>query len=505
MPVRPLRRLAALALFALLVAGTLAADSGKDLAPPPYQARVEALLAANDVTKAKVGLAAVSLKTGAVLAALGADEPLVLASNTKLFTTAAALHLLHADFRFTTRVYLTAAPDAAGRAAGDLGVVGGGDPNLSGRAHEGKSTAVFERWAAALAAAGVKEIAGDLVCDDTLFDRAAVNPGWPADQLFEWYCAPVSALALNDDCVDVTVAPGAGAGAPAKVTLEPPTGFVTVQNDCRTTADRSQHTIVIERGPVGNRLRIRGQCWEKSAGLTESKPVRDPALFFGTVLKETLERKGIAVRGAVRLAAAPFDAAGREPAATWESDLPATLRVTNQNSQNFYAEQLLKLLGARATHAPGSWPSGLAAIAGFLEGAGLPAGSYTMADGSGMARKNLFSANQVVTLLRWMSVNADAGVWRESLSVAGTSGTLSKRLAEEAYRGRVRGKTGYIAGVCTLSGYAETRSGDTVAFSILVNQFKTELWKVRQFSDQVARLLVDDGSTPDPSARRGRR
>lgn len=471
---------------------------------PAWQAQVEQLVADGAMTKAKLGLSALSLKTGAVLAQVNPDEPLILASNTKLFTTAAALDLLGKDWRFVTRVYLTAAPDAAGIVTGDLVVKGSGDPNLSGRAHQGKATAVFETWADALAAAQVKTVTGDLVLDDTIFDREAVNAAWPANQLNEWYCAPAGGLALNDDCVDVTVGPGPKPGAPARVTLEPPTAYVAIDNDCTTTADKDAHVIDIQSAPGANRLRVRGQCWEKSGGITRSVPIHDPTLFFGTALKETLARKGIEVKGAPRPADKPFDAAGRPPVATWESDLPATLQVTNRNSQNFYAEQLLKAMGAKAS-GQGTWPAGLAAIKGVLARVGLADGSYGMTDGSGMARGNTFTAAQVTALLRWVAARPDAQVFLDSLSVSGQAGTLKKRLKEKEYQGRVLGKTGYIASVCTLSGYARTRDGDTVAFSILVNNFKIELWQVRQFQDKVCRLFVDGGAAAPPTnPKRGR-
>ena len=130
--------------------------------------------------------------------AFQADNPLMLASNTKLLTTAAALGVLGSEHVFETRVYGRGAV-ADGQLTGDLAVVGGGDPNISGRFHDGDSLAIFRGWADALAARGIRRVSGDLLLVNGMFAGPRIHPDWPRDQLTSWYEAPVDALSFNDN------------------------------------------------------------------------------------------------------------------------------------------------------------------------------------------------------------------------------------------------------------------------------------------------------------------
>jgi D-alanyl-D-alanine carboxypeptidase/D-alanyl-D-alanine-endopeptidase (penicillin-binding protein 4) len=167
--------------------------------------------------------------------------------------------------------------------------------------------------------------------------------------------------------------------------------------------------------------------------------------------------------------------------------------VINKRSQNFYAESLLKALGAERCGA-GTWEGGLEAVAQFLEGdVGIPRGSYRMADGSGMSRANRFSAAQLVALLRHMYYHRWGRAFLQSLPFSGEPGlSWERRLAQAPYRDNVYAKTGTLTGVSTLSGYAKGRSGRLYAFSILGNRARST-WQARQDQDRILRALIDNG------------
>jgi len=486
---RPCAALAAFLLAAAFAPRPLPAEPAPDLAVS-IDAACKTLAARNKVAGAALGVHVVRVEDGSEVYGLAALAPLGVASNAKLVTTAAALHTLGHDFVWRTRVHLVGGERQGDAWTGHLLVIGAGDPNISGRFHADDPTAVFREWAAKLKAAGVAAIRGDLLLDDLLFDRTTVHPDWPVDQLQNWYCAPITALALNDDCVDVSVLPGDKAGAPAKIVLSPPTAHIQVVNQCVTVTSKRKHSFQILRD--GAQITVRGGYILKGGGYTEAIAVQDPVSYFGAVLRETLAHEGIVVAGEVVVLDQPYAPAPapESAVATLESRMPETLQVTNARSQNFYAEQLLKTMAA-AQNGQGTFEGGAACMRAFLEAVGVPAEEFTVSDGCGLSAENRYSPAAITRVLAHAWKQPWAKTYIDSLAVSGESGTLQKRFREKDYAGRVKGKTGYIASVSTLSGYVETKHHGTWAFAILVNRFKTDLSRVRKFQDDLVKTWID--------------
>ncbi len=426
---------------------------------PPAQEKTlrDALEAAVQAAKIKEGRAAVlvySVRDGRAVYALQEREPLLLASNTKLFTSAASLARLGAGFVFRT---------PAGLAGEDLHVFGAGDPNISGRFHDDDPAAVFKRWASKLKAAGVTRVA-DLVLHTGLFDGPAMNPGWKDYDPWWWWAAPFGPLSLNDNCVDLTLEPAAD-GEPARVTLSPDTGYVRIVNSTRS-AKKPARPFGFTRRAGTNTITLTGDVGSRA---THPVAIHDPALYFGTVLLETLAREGVSCTGRLRESKATLEETpGFREIDAAEHGLPETLAACNQPSQNFYAEMLLRVLGAKAKGL-GSLENGLAAVREFCE-KDVQIDTFAQADGSGLTRENRASAADVVKLLLHMRGHEHAKTFLDSLPVNGApKGTLRRRLLAPDLRGRVRAKTGHVAGVSTLSGFVDAAGGDTFVFSILVN------------------------------------
>jgi D-alanyl-D-alanine carboxypeptidase/D-alanyl-D-alanine-endopeptidase (penicillin-binding protein 4) len=403
---------------------------------------------------AKAGIQVVSARTGKAVYSLREKEPFLLASNTKLLTTAAALARLGPDFKFRTSV---------GLVGNDLHVFAGGDPNLSGRFHQDDPTAIFRQWAEKLKAAGAAKL-GNLVLHTGIFDDQHLNPGWKDYDPWWWWSAPFGALSLNDNCVDLTVEPQAE-GEPCRIVVSPPTAYVRIVNETKTAA-KPQKPFGFTRKPGTNVLTLRGETGAKG---TYSVAVHDPTLFFATVLVETLARAGIDVEGKIEESAQPLEEVrGLKEVAAWESDLGATIATCNQPSQNFYAEMILRTLGWKAK-GKGTLENGLTAVREFAVGeVGLE--SVSQEDGSGLTRENRASAGDLARLLLHMRAHKHGKTFVESLPASGAEkGTLRRRMTAADLKGRVRAKTGHIGGVSSLSGYADSADGDTYVFSILVN------------------------------------
>ena len=247
---------------------------------PSLRDRIDAAVEALKIRDASVGIVVYSVQAGQAVYARNERTPLLLASNTKLLTTSAALARLGAGFRFRTSI---------GLLGDDLHVFAGGDPNISGRFHGDDPVAIFKEWAAKLRAAGVAK-AGNLVLHTGIFDDVHLQPGWKDYDLWWWWSAPFGALSLNDNCVDLRVEPG-DEGEPLRVKLAPDTDYVTLVNQAKTSA-KPKRAFGFTRAPGTNTVTLRGEAASRG---TYWVAVHDPTVYFGTVLKETLARSGIAV------------------------------------------------------------------------------------------------------------------------------------------------------------------------------------------------------------------
>lgn len=418
-----------------------------------------------------------------------ADQPRILASNTKLLTTAAALVELGPEHAFETRV-MTRGSVEGDVLQGDLAVFGGGDPNISGRFHDGDSYAVFRAWAAALRARGVARVAGDLYLVNGIFEEPRVHPDWPRDQLTTWYEAPVDALSFNDNCVLVRVRPAAKSGAPAIVETVPKLDYFGIRNSART-GDGKKHKLFVTREAESDTLVVSGWIGRGTGQVDVWVAVLDPQAYFAAALRGALAEEGISVAGTSRFVHGAPEGVW-EQVASHRSDLQRTLEVTNKRSQNFYAESLAKFLAWKQS-GHGSWTAAVDTISRFLVSLGVPAEAFRLADGSGLSRGNVMSARGMTTLLERMYFHAFGREYVRSLPHSGEDGLKwERRLAQPPYRENVFAKTGTINGVSTLSGYVKATSGRVYAFSILCNQVRSNA-SAHAAQDRILRALIDRG------------
>jgi D-alanyl-D-alanine carboxypeptidase/D-alanyl-D-alanine-endopeptidase (penicillin-binding protein 4) len=452
------------------------------------KAELDALLAAPALAKAKVGVLAVDADTGKPLYARNETLPLNAASNVKLVTSAAALSLLGPEYRWRTTLSVPApaggpAWPAGGEVAGDLVLRGGGDPSLS---VEDLASMVGD-----LAALGLRRVHGALVVDDRFFDLATVGPAYDQKKESTSSRAPSSAASLGWNVVAVTLIPGAAAGAPARVMLEPASPYFVVSGTVTTADDGPTAPTVETRDDGGARTRVvvAGRVRTGSEPRTLYRRVVHPALFTGASLRQQLEKRGIIVDKPTRVGAAP--AQGLRVLATHESTtLAVVVQDLNKRSNNFMAEQVVRTLGAEIVGKPGTWDKGIDAVGRFLAATGIKRGSYQMANGAGMYDSNRFTAEQITTVLRFASrdfrVSAE---FLSSLAVAGTDGTIAHRMAGTLAERYVRAKTGTLAGVSCLSGFAGSPGRVPIVFSILMNDVGNA-GEARRVQDRVAELLV---------------
>src|SRR5438067_6283964 len=450
--------------------------------------RINSLMNGRVAASSSASLQVVDVDSGTVVAERNPNTPLAPASNMKLFTTAAAIDLLHPDFQVTTTVFMRGAVDAAGTITGDVKIAGHGDPTIGGRFHDGHATAVVDEWANDLKSNGIKTIEGDLIFEYGYMDTEYIHPSWPTDQLVNWYEAPVSAFSMQEGCVEVRVTP-TRSGKPCAVQLEPATSYINVQSSCVT----GRGLPFITRLRDSNTVLIRGGVPTRSGTTEIFVTVENPIHYFAAVTSEAFARDGISVQGQVILT--PRDAHPDFRAiAQHTTPLSVVVYVINKKSQNHYAEQLVKIIGAEKKHA-GTWPAGTSTVTQWLTGKlGVPENEYHQADGSGMSRDNRASANAFIHLLRYMWGTPYREDFVSSLPYSGDPDSkFGKRLRAAPYSRQVYAKTGYIVGVVGLSGYVHGASGKIYAFSFIFNRYHTGVYAVYHLQDEMLKELIKNG------------
>lgn len=442
--------------------------------------------------RAKVGIEVVRLDDGKQLYAHAAEHRFIPASNVKLFTTAAALAYLTPDFQFFTDIF--GQMDANGRVVGDLTLRGDGDPYL-----------IPERiWyvASRLAFLGLREVAGDIVVDDSYFAGERMAIGSSQDRSSAAYMAPSGAVSAGFNAVMVHVVPARVAGQPAQVRIDPMSDYGCVRGIVHTVATgRSNVQVsVVPDSRKGSLVQVSGRIRLGDTGRAFWRRIDDPALFAGQLMRQALQQVGIVVGGSAR--------AGSLNAATprllqYDSPRLAELLVPlNKYSSNFMATQLALALGAKRFGAPGTWDKAHRAIEAFLaEDVQMAAGSYVLNNASGLHDVNELSPHQIVTLLRHMQRQATMSYeFVTSLAVGAGSGTLQDRMLDSPASHLLRAKTGTLSQASALSGYVTTRDHSTLAFSFLVNHYERihDIWAAQ---DKFAALLanLDLKEVPPPA------
>jgi len=458
----------------------------------------------SDLTQARWGVFVMSLKDGRVLYSRNGDRLFTPASNMKIYTTAVALDMLGAAYRWRTSVYVDKQADASGTVEGDITLYGRGAPDLvSVRKGAGSSLAQF---ADQLYQAGVRHVRGSVIGDESYFRGELFGIGWQWNDLQWYFGAEPSALTIDENSFELTIAPGNKVGSVAGLVLNRDTGYVHLANDTATAERDATTTIGINRGLSNNELRVWGNFPVGGRSFSAFLSVHNPALWAATLFKQALIARGIKVDGEAR--SRDFRVGEKDkfdPQKSFElayqdsATLGEIVRQTNKESNNLFAELLLRTLGKeRGTTAPDPDPrknrergddeAGAAVIKSWLDRNGIPDGGLALRDGSGLSRLDLVTPEATARLLVAIAKTDSATVFHDSLPIAGRDGTLASRLSRSA--GRVFAKTGSLSYDHSLSGYALAENGEVLVFSILCND-ATVRSSPTLIIDQIAGLLID--------------
>ncbi len=423
-----------------------------------------------------IGVLVQSVDTGQTLYAHNARKKFIPASGMKLATMAAALHYLGPSYRFETPFYIDG-PLEEGVLKGNLFVKGSGDPSFLEGDMEGIVTA--------LADAGIREIGGNLVLDDSFFDDRLRGPA-SYDNILKKGLPIQSALSYNFNLVELRASPAKKPGDRAAL-FDGGYGYFEVLNRVETTLNGRPWLRV--RKLRRNRVVVNGRVLAGDEQRSGSFVAPDPSRYFASAFLGKLREQGVSFNGQV----IKDEAESPELRSLYvhrSARLIQILELLGKHSNNFAAEQILKTLGAHRWGAPGSFESGARAVSEYLVGLGFSRDDFRIEDGSGLSYDNHLSSSILVRILMELYHTPELRTeFLCSLSIGGVDGTLGRRFRTDEHMGLVIGKTGSLANVSSLSGFAFVPHRGPVVFSIITNgigkQYRADL-----VEDEIVRALI---------------
>lgn len=482
-----------------LWSAALLATAGSPLQSQSLASRIDAILARPAFHRTSFGVEFRDVASGRALYRHNAELFFVPGSTTKVPTSASALQLLGANYRFHTKVYRTGPINADGTLDGDLVLVASGDPNLSGRIQPdgsltfrdedhsygsspgdrvaGDPLAVLRGLARQVGSRGIKRVGGRIRVDISLFPEGERELGTGV---------VISPIVVNDNLVDVVVTPSAQ-GSAVKVAALPATSYVTLVNHATTDAATSKPSLRwgsdVANSDGSRTITLEGSLPEGKPAAMITYPAAEPSRFAELAFADLLHEAGVVGAAALREDKPDWKAL----AASYDTDhmvaehvsppMTEAVKVILKVSQNLHASMMPYVLGALLAK-KGTAEAGFDLIQGWEKAAGLDLSGQSQGDGAGgMAH---FAPEFMVQLLIYMTHQKEFQAFYDALPVLGKDGTLVSIQTASPAAGHVHAKTGTFAeddkvghGLLVngkgLAGYVDTKDGRRLAFTVYIN------------------------------------
>lgn len=427
---------------------------------------------------AQIACVVIDCHSGAVIADYQADRAMRLASITKVLVSAAALCELGPDYEMRTSLYRIG--KQTGQRIPALGIIARGNPCLDEHFTDRKPNLIFERWAEQLKQQGISEIGGDLIVDASMFSGPAKAPTFPQDHRNQqqWYSAPASAFAWNDNCIEVRAVPGRP-GKRCAIEYRPQSPSIKIINKTKSVSKGGNKTFIVSRQASSNTIIVSGS-YSRTTSWFPLSIHEDAAQLAADHCKYIFESAGLQVRGRARI-----DSFQTSPESLLFEDsdklLPA-LNILNQRSQNFYGEQIIRILGHHY-QGQGNLDFGTAAVKHYIDKhLAISDNSMRLLDGSGLSYDNRASARCIAQVLHKMTRHRHADAFYQSLRTP---------VYNWAKNEPSRVKTGSLAVARCLAGYIDDGHKHRYAFAILINkgQARSFSWASR-LREKLYRLLI---------------
>lgn len=454
------------------------ANSAPPVCSRDLTAQIEVIVNRPNFVRSRFGVLIQTLGTRQTLYSHDAEQFFIPASNVKILTTAAALRELSPTYRIRTSVYGVETPNGW-----RVRLVGRGDPSFGDRQLKDLAQQLKQR--------GIQRIS-ELIVEDSYFGRDPVNSDWAVGDIQATYAVPVSSLILNENGLGLKVSPQ-GLGQPLKVEWDDPTeaNYWKIDNRSQTVDTKTEEFVEVGRDLSQPILKVSGQLHVGSKASINGVAIPNPDEYFLRKFVRSLNDAGIAIARS-GVSDRSIQSNGVEIAKIDSPPLSELVKEANQNSNNLYAEVLLRTLGAQTSNSSERTilDRGLVSLTHTLNQFGINQTEVELADGSGLARQNWSTPAALIKVLQAMSQEPEGKYFRNSLSIAGVSGTLQNRFQDSPAKGIARAKTGTLTGVTALSGYIEPPNYSPIAFSIIINQAPDSASVQRSAIDEIVGLLA---------------
>ncbi len=451
---------------------------------------VDSLNTAPELFGGKWSYCLVEVDSGKPIININSNDGMVPASVMKIVSTGTALKLLGPGFRFTTLLQYDGTIDAATKTLnGNIYIHGGGDPALGAPTYGSSVDAVVNGWAQAIKRLGIDSIAGSVIGDAESYERDPVPGGWTWTDMQSDYGNGPSGLNIRENLYDLLIT---ASGNGTSIRTSPQIPGLKLYNQVIHNAGIGKSYAYVMGAPFQFERTALG---EVSSSLQERSAIPDPALFCAQSLKSQLKEYGIPIRDSattlrlMKLNRLKSDATGGRKVITSNSSpsLSELVYHTNQVSQNFYAESILRAI-AYKQNGYGSSTSAVNIVYNFWRNHGLDLRGICMVDGCGLSRLNSITTHQLVEMLRVFAKDSSVfPSFYRSLPIAGESGTIRKLADGTEAQGNLRAKSGTMSKVKSYAGYVKTKSGKLLCFAMIGNN---TLWTEVQLRDKFEKLFV---------------
>jgi len=458
-------------------------------------AAIESVAKYPDLQTGDLGVAVIDVESGKVIAQHGVDKSLIPASTLKTVTTASAVHFLGADYRFRTELQYDGEITADGTLNGNIYIKGYGDPTLASPDMEGvlELDELMQLFANAITEAGIQRINGKIVGDASYFTTAVSGDGWQWSDLGNYYGTGAWGLTIHENLFYLHFQQTSRLKATPEITgTSPYVPNLLFINEVRSAGANTGDNAYIYGGPYDYTRFVRGSIPVGSGRFTIKGSLPDPAFFAAHYLMQFLEKSGISTSKLVTTdleMRRTEERDGERKTLTTHLSPPLSeiIQRANYKSVNLYCEMLLRAIGVVADER-GSDTSGKEAIEELWESKGLDTEGWFFEDGSGLSGRNGITALQLAKILQLAAKDPKIfPSFYESLPVGGVSGTVQYMFKGTPAAGNIRAKSGSLRRVRSYAGYAESRSGKLLAFSVIANNFKGSSGAMRQ---QLEKIMV---------------
>lgn len=446
------------------------------------QTAVDNFLATPELQHANVSLMVKDLTTNKVVAKYRADAITPPASVMKIVTTATALEMFGASYRYKTRIETSGEIDSQGTLHGNLYIVGAGDPTMGSKYLGGQG--FITSWVKKIREKGISRIAGDVIADISRFDCENINPFWIWEDIGNYYAPGVFAIAYYDNTISIALA-AHGENQPVTVeSVTPEIDSLMFVNALTCTSQIPTTDIYVRGLPLNNTRYLSGNISVNAETMSISGDIPNPALLLASDFTKALRKAGIGVAGEATFSHIR-DTTERQLLFIHTSPTLADIaQLTNFKSNNMYAEHIFRLIGTRGVEMS-TRQNAVNAIINYWR-TRVPAMQWNnICDGSGLSPVDRLSAESLVDLLAYMTNSKNYQSFYNSLPVAGYEGTVRSFLNETPLQGKAHVKSGTTSRIKSYAGYAEGPSGHKYAFAVIVADPAARVRKVQPLMEKL--------------------